>query len=89
MRPPKQFHPGRSSPRPEPSKLSRMLGQQPMRYSQGICLGDWGDLDQEDRSLNDAAVIDGSRILRAYTTRKGRSASGSSRKRQTIEDTDS
>jgi len=33
--------------------------------------GDWGDLDQEDRSLNDAAVIDGSRILSAYTTRKG------------------
>ena len=26
--------------------------------------------DDEDRSLNDAAVIDGSRILSAYTTRK-------------------
>ena len=34
--------------------------------------GDWGDLDDEDRNLNNAAVIDGSRILSAYKTRKGK-----------------
>ena len=33
--------------------------------------GDWGDLDDEDRQANDAALINGSRILSAYTTRKG------------------
>lgn len=33
--------------------------------------GDWGDLDDEDKSLNDAALVDGSRILSAYQTRKG------------------
>ena len=33
--------------------------------------GDWGDLDDEDKSLNDAAVVDGSRILSAYKTKKG------------------
>ena len=33
--------------------------------------GDWGDLDDEDKSLNDAALVDGSRILSAFTTRKG------------------
>jgi hypothetical protein len=33
--------------------------------------GDWGDLDDEDRQANDLALIDGSRILSAYTTRKG------------------
>jgi hypothetical protein len=33
--------------------------------------GDWGDLDPEDKALNDAALIDGSRILSAYMTRKG------------------
>jgi hypothetical protein len=32
---------------------------------------DWGDLDAEDKSLNDAALIDGSRLLSAYMTRKG------------------
>jgi hypothetical protein len=31
--------------------------------------GDWGELDREDREANDAAVIDGSRILSAYTLR--------------------
>src|SRR5271157_1513353 len=35
-----------------------------------VC-GDWGDLDDEDRNLNNAALIDGSRILSAYQTRKG------------------
>jgi hypothetical protein len=34
--------------------------------------GDWGDLDDDDRSLNNAAVINGSRILSAYKTRKGK-----------------
>ena len=33
--------------------------------------GDWGDLDDEDRNLNNAAVINSSRILSAYTSRKG------------------
>jgi hypothetical protein len=33
--------------------------------------GDWGDLDSEDRQANDAALIDGSRLLSAYETRKG------------------
>ena len=33
--------------------------------------GDWGDLDEEDRQANELALIDGSRILSAYTTKKG------------------
>jgi hypothetical protein len=33
--------------------------------------GDWGDVDQEDWKLNDAALQDGSRLLSAYTTLKG------------------
>lgn len=33
--------------------------------------GDWGDLCDEDRRLNDLALRDGSRILSAYTTRAG------------------
>jgi hypothetical protein len=32
---------------------------------------DWGDLDEEDRCLNDEALIDGSRLLSAYTTKGG------------------
>ena len=33
--------------------------------------GDWGELDQEDKNLNNAALLDDSRILSAYQTRKG------------------
>jgi hypothetical protein len=31
--------------------------------------GDWGVLDEEDRQANDAALVDGSRLLSAYTLR--------------------
>jgi hypothetical protein len=34
--------------------------------------GDWGEVDAEDRRLNDQALMDGSRLLSAYTTLKGR-----------------
>jgi hypothetical protein len=33
--------------------------------------GDWGDLSDEDKRLNDEALIDGSRLLSAYTLRSG------------------
>lgn len=33
--------------------------------------GDWGELDAEDREANDRAVIEGARILSAYTTNRG------------------
>jgi hypothetical protein len=34
-------------------------------------VGDWGDLSDEDRELNDLAVEEGSRILSAYRTNNG------------------
>ncbi len=33
--------------------------------------GDWGDLDQEDRRANEAALVHQSRLLSAYRTRLG------------------
>lgn len=33
--------------------------------------GDWGTLDSEDWEENDRSVLQGSRILSAYTTSKG------------------
>ncbi len=33
--------------------------------------GDWGDVDAEDKQLNDEAVKDGTRILSAYLTTAG------------------
>lgn len=33
--------------------------------------GDWGSLCQEDKEANDAALIQGARLLSAYHTRSG------------------
>ena len=66
-----KFHPGQIVATPGALEALQNAGQTPHEFLVRHLSGDWGDLDQEDRSLNDAAVIDGSRILSAYTTRKG------------------
>jgi len=33
--------------------------------------GDWGDLDKEDVMANDQALLDGTRIISAYTSASG------------------
>lgn len=33
--------------------------------------GDWGEVCEDDKALNDEALIDGSRLLSAYRTTKG------------------
>lgn len=33
--------------------------------------GDWGDVDAEDKQANDAALVDGSRVLSSYRLRNG------------------
>ena len=34
--------------------------------------GDWGDLDEHDKTANDNSLKDGSRLLSAYQTPKGK-----------------
>lgn len=46
-------------------------GQSPVIFLSRHIQGDWGDLCDEDRQLNDQALIDGSRLLSAYRTAKG------------------
>ncbi|MCH7989174.1 MAG: hypothetical protein IID46_08480 [Planctomycetes bacterium] len=42
-------------------------GQTPLEFIERHSLGDWGDeLCEEDRRLNDEALVDGSRLLSAY-----------------------
>ena len=48
----------------------RAAGQQAGDFLARHVTGDWGSLDDEDRQANDAALIDGSRILSVYMTRK-------------------
>lgn len=46
-------------------------GQTPHEFLARHLASDWGDVAPEDHALNDAAVLDGSRILSAYTLATG------------------
>jgi hypothetical protein len=46
-------------------------GQPPDFFLQRHVSGDWGEVCEEDRLLNDQALQDGSRIVSAYRTLKG------------------
>jgi hypothetical protein len=67
----KKFSLGRIVATPGAMQALQAAGQSADQFLVRHVVGDWGDLDDEDKSLNDAALIDGSRILSAYTTRKG------------------
>jgi hypothetical protein len=47
----------------------RDAGQSPSDFLARHAACDWGDLDDDDRRMNDEALIDGSRLLSAYLTR--------------------
>ena len=67
----KKFSLGRIVATPGALEALRDAGQQPGEFLGRHVTGDWGSLDEEDRQTNDAALINGSRILSAYVTRKG------------------
>jgi hypothetical protein len=46
-------------------------GQKPADFLRRHANKDWGDLDDEDKRLNDEAINDGSRVLSAYHTSNG------------------
>jgi len=66
-----KFHPGQIVATPGALEALQNAGQTPHEFLVRHLSGEWGDLDDEDRNLNEAAVIDGSRILSAYATRNG------------------
>lgn len=57
-----------------PGALEAMeeAGQTPDFFLDQHVSGNWGIVDQEDWALNDQALKDGSRILSAYLTLKGK-----------------
>ena len=46
-------------------------GQSPAFFLEKHASGDWGEMSEEDKRLNDQALVDGQRILSAYKTLKG------------------
>ncbi len=62
----KKFSLGRIVATPAALEALHNAGQQPGDFLARHVTGDWGDLDDEDRNLNNAALIDGSRILGGF-----------------------
>jgi len=46
-------------------------GQEPGFFLDRHVIGDWGEVNEEDKRLNDQALVDGSRLLSAYTALLG------------------
>jgi len=46
-------------------------GESPAPFLARHVAGDWGEVCQDDKCLNDEAVKDGTRIISAYRTAKG------------------
>src|SRR5688572_5414638 len=56
-----------------PGALSALTesSQSPAEFVSQHAAGNWGTVSAEDKALNEESLIDGSRILSAYTTRNG------------------
>ena len=67
-----KFHPGQVLATPGALESMKASGQCPQVFLGAHLEGYWGsDLCEEDRRLNDEALIDGSRLLSAYRTLRG------------------
>lgn len=66
-----QFKLGQLVATPGALEALRESNQSPWVFVVRHLAGDWGDLDAEDKQLNDQALKDGSRIFSAYHTAKG------------------
>ena len=51
--------------------LLRESGESPAVFLSRHSRRDWGEVSQEDRQLNDQALVNGERLLSAYRTAKG------------------
>src|SRR5689334_13963212 len=67
-----KFDPGRVVATPGALEAIRASGQSPEVFLGAHLEGYWGgELCEEDRQLNDEALINGSRLLSAYRTLRG------------------
>ncbi len=65
------FKLGRVVLTPAAAEVLDASGQLPWTFLIRHLSGDWGELDADDKKLNDEAVREGSRILSAYTAANG------------------
>jgi hypothetical protein len=68
----KKFEFGQLAATPGALEALEESGQTPDFFLARHVGGDWGDVDREDLALNGQALVDGSRLLSAYRTLKGK-----------------
>jgi hypothetical protein len=66
-----KFKLGQIASTPGALEAMQASGQTPDFFLQRHHSGDWGEICEEDRLLNNQALTDGSRIVSAYRTLKG------------------
>ena len=66
-----RFSLGRIVATPGALKALERAGQSPAEFLDRHVVGDWGELDDEDKQENEFSVDRGLRILSAYTTTAG------------------
>ena len=67
-----KFTLGRLAATPGAKEAMEASGQTPDFFLARHQSGDWGEVNEEDRRLNDEALIHGDRILSAYKTLRGK-----------------
>ncbi len=68
---PPKFDLGQVVATPEALRLLEESGHSPGFFLEQHVQGSWGEVNAEDKRLNDQALVDGSRLLSAYRTLKG------------------
>ena len=63
---------GRLLATPRALKAMGEAGQTPLDFITRHARGDWGELCEEDKRLNDEALVDGSRLLSSYRLSNGK-----------------
>ncbi len=66
-----KFQLGQTLATPGALKAMEEAGQSPGYFLDRHIQGDWGQVCEEDKRANDQALVDGSRLLSAYTTLLG------------------
>ena len=66
-----KFSPGQLVATPGALEALEESGQSPVEFLSRHVAGDWGEVCDEDKALNDDALERGTRLLSSYTTLKG------------------
>ena len=66
-----KFNLGRTLATPGALDAFHSAGEAPADYLDRHLQGDWGEVCDEDKALNDQALAEGTRLLSAYTLKSG------------------